>query len=155
MSDPGGSGRGRSFANFQSAEQRFRQCLGAIGSLFIDLVTETRDPHQAAWRLLKKEHKELFQNLRIQDPYARDFFDCFRYIDTDASDTIEYEEFLDFFSIGDTKFLERFYKDFDTDNSGSIEFDEFLIQVGIICDPQAVSTGLQTCSPCVCLSFVV
>ena len=132
MSDSsgGGGGGGKSYANFQSARQRFRQCLGAIGGLFLDLVTEARDPHQAAWRLLKKEHKELFQSLRVQDPYARDFFDCFRYIDTDGSDTIEYEEFLDFFSIGDTKFLERFYKDFDTDNSGSIEFDEFLIQVG-------------------------
>ena len=87
---------------------KLKDLNATIRSWFIDIWMPQEDAARASYKVKVAGCKDLLQALRLKDPYCRDFYDCFCAIDTDTSDTVEYEEFVDFFNLPATKFLERF-----------------------------------------------
>ena len=113
--------------------RKMRELGSRILAWFSDIVMPVDDVNHAGFTLVSNLFDEVFKALRLDEEAVRDFYDCFRRIDLDKSDTIEYTELIDFFSLPDTKFMERLYEDCDTDDSGSIDFGEFVALTWNIC----------------------
>eukprot|EP00940_MAST-03C_sp_MAST-3C-sp2_P000710 g710.t1 len=88
--------------------------------------TSGPDPVVRKYHQLKEKNTELLQVLRIVEPWSWDFYDVFVDMDEDGGGEIEFDEFLHYYSLEDTKFSERIFAEFDKDQSGGMNFAEFV-----------------------------
>eukprot|EP00940_MAST-03C_sp_MAST-3C-sp2_P002055 g2055.t1 len=117
-------------------------CVAKISDSSIEIVALKRAEYLAksldVWKSFKYREsvkgqdshaKHTFRRLGLNDDRIQGLYNYFRIIDVQGSDSIIFDEFLDFFKLSKTPFTKRVFKLLDDNREMAIDFEEFVVGI--------------------------